>query len=89
MNNYYYLSFCRRRKNQDMCGAGVLGSGKLAVAGRLAEPLVGRELVRHQPETRVRLHGHQAGRQNRWDVTGPIAHLTELLGSLLQRFLTE
>lgn len=47
------------RENQDMGGGDILRRRQLTFNGHLAESLIGRELVRHQPEGRVWLEGDQ------------------------------
>ena len=40
-----------------MRARGVFGRGERALLRRLPEPLIGRELIGHQPQTRIRLQG--------------------------------
>ena len=72
-----------------MRATGVLRGGELAVARRLAEPLVGRELVRHESQAGVRLHGDEAGRHDGRHVARPLADLAQLLRRLLQGLATQ
>ena len=88
-SGYQYLCCRRRGKDEDVGAAGVLGGGELAVAGRLAEPLVGRELVGHEPQAGVGLHGDEAGGHDGGHVARPLADLAQLLRRFLQGLATQ
>ena len=84
-----YLRGRRSGEDENVRAAGVLRGRELAVARRLAEALVGRELVRHEPQTRVGLHGDEAGGHDGRHVARPLADLAQLLRRLLQGLATQ
>ncbi len=62
-----------------MSAAGIPGRRKLTITCILSEPFVGRVLVGHQSQVRVRLHGDETSGENGGYVAVPATHFSKVL----------